>query len=120
MIARHSPYQWRLGDEGPFSHRCHGTPEEPRWLKRCLPLAVASAWHRLPQTMSARDNAMHVNNRGLPLSTASAKAAAAFDHLDPVPKIDLRSTSARTARLAPALYPAALFLSALLLFAVQP
>src|SRR4051812_1234793 len=83
-------------------------------------LAVASAWHRLPQTMSARDNAMHVNNRGLPLSTASAKAAAAFDHLDPTPEIDLRSTSARTARFAPALYPAALFLSALLLFAIQP
>ena len=63
---------------------------------------------------------MHLDNRGLPLSTASAKAAAAFDHLVPTPKIDLRSTSARTARFAPALYPAALFLSALLLFAIQP
>src|SRR4051812_3233358 len=83
-------------------------------------LAVASAWHRLPQTMSARDNAMHVNNRGLPLSTASAKAAAAFDHLHPAPEMDLRPTSARIARFAPALYPTALFLSALLLFAIQP
>ena len=71
---------------------------------------------------------MHLDNRGLPLSTASAKAAAAFDHLhhsqrEPVvsaPEMDLRPTSARTARFAPALYPAALFLSALLLFAIQP
>ena len=63
---------------------------------------------------------MHLDNRGLPLSTASAKAAAAFDHLDPAPEMDLRPTSARTARFAPALYPAALFLSALLLFAIQP
>jgi tetratricopeptide (TPR) repeat protein len=31
--------------------------------------------------MSAGNNAMHVDNRGLPLSTASAKAAAAYDHL---------------------------------------
>src|SRR5438045_9598782 len=31
--------------------------------------------------MSARNNAMHLDARGLPLSTASAKAAAAFDHL---------------------------------------
>jgi hypothetical protein len=54
---------------------------------------------------------MHLDNRGLPLSTASAKAAAA---------LDLRPTSARTVRFAPALYPAALFLSALLLFAIQP
>ena len=63
---------------------------------------------------------MHLDNRGLPLSTASAKAAAAFDHLDPAPEMDLRPTSARIARFAPALYPAALFLSALLLFAIQP
>ena len=70
--------------------------------------------------MSAKNNAMHLDNRGLPLSTASAKAAAAFDHLDPAPEMDLRPTSARTARFAPALYPAALFLSALLLFAIQP
>ena len=69
---------------------------------------------------------MHLDNRGLPLSTASAKAAAAFDHLTPsepvvsAPEMDLRPTSARTARFAPALYPAALFLSALLLFAIQP
>ena len=54
---------------------------------------------------------MHLDNRGLPLSTASAKAAA-FDHLRP--------TSARTAHFAPALYSATLFLSALLLFAIQP
>ena len=39
-------------------------------------------------------------------------------HLDD--GMDLRPTSARTARFAPALYPAALFLSALLLFAIQP
>jgi hypothetical protein len=39
-------------------------------------------------------------------------------HLDN--EMDLRRTSARTARFAPALYPAALFLSALMLFAVQP
>src|SRR5437667_304293 len=31
--------------------------------------------------MSARSNAMHLDARGLPLSTASPKAAAAFDHL---------------------------------------
>jgi tetratricopeptide (TPR) repeat protein len=31
--------------------------------------------------MSARNNAMHLDARGLPLSTASAKATAAFDHL---------------------------------------
>ena len=31
--------------------------------------------------MSARNNAMHLDARGIPLSTASAKAAAAFDHL---------------------------------------
>src|SRR5438552_120783 len=31
--------------------------------------------------MTARNNAMHLDARGLPLSTASAKAAAAFDHL---------------------------------------
>src|SRR5512143_74351 len=31
--------------------------------------------------MSARNNAMHLDARGLPISTASAKAAAAFDHL---------------------------------------
>src|SRR4051794_40186663 len=35
-------------------------------------------------------------------------------------EMDLRPTSARTTRFAPALYPAALFLSALLLFAVEP
>ena len=63
---------------------------------------------------------MHLDNRGLPRSTASAKAAAAFDHLDPAPEMDLRPTSTRPARFAPALYPAALFLSALLLFAIQP
>src|SRR6478736_162428 len=70
---------------------------------------------------------MHLDNRGLPLSTTSAKAAAAFNHLftpsEPVvsaSEMDLRPTSARTARFAPALYPAALFLSALLLFAIQP
>jgi len=39
-------------------------------------------------------------------------------HLDN--EMDLRATSARTARFAPALYTAALFLSALLLFAIQP
>lgn len=39
-------------------------------------------------------------------------------HLDNA--IDFQPTSARTARFAPVLYPAALFLSALLLFAVQP
>src|SRR5260221_5843867 len=39
-------------------------------------------------------------------------------HLDN--EMDLRPKSARTARFAPALYPAALFLSALLLFAIQP
>jgi hypothetical protein len=39
-------------------------------------------------------------------------------HLDD--EMDLQPTSARTARFAPALYPAALFLSALLLFAIQP
>src|SRR6516164_3078951 len=60
--------------------------------------------------MSARNNAMHLDNRGLPLSTASAKAAA----------LDLRPRSTRAARFAPALYPTALFLSALLLFAIQP
>ena len=70
---------------------------------------------------------MHFDNRGLPLSTASAKAAAAFNHLITAPEpvvsaseMDLRPTSARPARFAPALYPAALFLSALLLFAIQP
>src|SRR5882762_8337369 len=47
--------------------------------------------------MSARNKAMHLDN-----------------------EMDLRPTSARTARFAPALYPAALFASALLLFAVQP
>ncbi len=39
-------------------------------------------------------------------------------HLDS--GMDLRPTSARTAQFAPALYPAALFLSALLLFAIAP
>jgi hypothetical protein len=39
-------------------------------------------------------------------------------HLDD--EMDLRPISARAARFAPALYPAALFLSALLLFAIQP
>src|SRR5260370_21195106 len=39
-------------------------------------------------------------------------------HLDN--DLDLQPTSARTARFESALYPAALFLSALLLFAVQP
>jgi hypothetical protein len=39
-------------------------------------------------------------------------------HLDD--EMDLRPTSARTARFAPALYPAAVFLSALLLFAIEP
>ncbi|MEH2469331.1 hypothetical protein V1281_001419 [Nitrobacteraceae bacterium AZCC 2161] len=39
-------------------------------------------------------------------------------HLDNA--IDFQPTSARTARFAPVLYPAALFLSALLLFAIQP
>lgn len=39
-------------------------------------------------------------------------------HLDS--DINLRLTRARTARFAPALYPAALFLSALLLFALEP
>src|SRR4051794_5147017 len=39
-------------------------------------------------------------------------------HLDN--KMDLRLTPARLARFAPALYPAALFLSALLLFGIQP
>jgi hypothetical protein len=39
-------------------------------------------------------------------------------HLDN--EMDLRPTSARTTRFGPALYPAALFLSALLLFSVQP
>jgi hypothetical protein len=39
-------------------------------------------------------------------------------HLDN--EMDLRPTSARAARLAPALYSAALFLSALLLFAIEP
>src|SRR3954452_13545227 len=47
--------------------------------------------------MSAGNNAMHLDN-----------------------EMDFRPTSARLARFAPALYPAALFLSALLLFAVQP
>src|SRR5258706_5227629 len=50
-----------------------------------------------PQTMSARNNGMHLDD-----------------------EMDLRPTSARTARFASALYPAALFLSALLLFAIQP
>src|SRR5947207_3569279 len=31
--------------------------------------------------MSVRNNAMHLDARGLPLSTASPRAAAAFDHL---------------------------------------
>jgi hypothetical protein len=31
--------------------------------------------------VSARSNAMHIDARGLPISTASANAAAAFDHL---------------------------------------
>src|SRR5438874_1975229 len=31
--------------------------------------------------ISARNNVMHLDARGLPVSTASAKAAAAFDHL---------------------------------------
>ena len=31
--------------------------------------------------MSARNNAVHLDARGLHVSTASAKAAAAFDHL---------------------------------------
>ena len=31
--------------------------------------------------VSARNNAMHIDARGLPISTASANAAAAFDHL---------------------------------------
>lgn len=39
-------------------------------------------------------------------------------HLDN--EMDLRPTSARAERFAPALYPAALFLSALLLFAIEP
>ena len=39
-------------------------------------------------------------------------------HLDN--EMDLLPTSAQTARFAPVLYPVALFLSALLLFAVQP
>src|SRR3954451_9132162 len=39
-------------------------------------------------------------------------------HLDD--EMDLRPTSARIVRFAPVLYPAALFLSALLLFAIQP
>src|ERR1700722_9772846 len=39
-------------------------------------------------------------------------------HLDN--DLDLQPTSARTARFASALYPAALFLSALLLFSIQP
>jgi len=47
--------------------------------------------------MSFRDNAMHLDSG-----------------------MDLRPTSARTAQFAPALYPAALFLSALLLFAIAP
>src|SRR5712671_4360128 len=47
--------------------------------------------------MSARSNAMHLDN-----------------------EMDPRPTLARTARFASVLYPAALFLSALLLFSVQP
>src|SRR5262245_64282518 len=67
---------------------------------------------RLAESLTVFSLLMHLDNRGLPLSIASAKAAAAFDHLRP--------TSARIARFAPVLYPAALFLSALLLFAIQP
>src|SRR3954466_2522302 len=47
--------------------------------------------------MSARSNAMHLDN-----------------------EMDIRPTLARTTHFASALYPAALFLSALLLFAIQP
>jgi hypothetical protein len=70
-------------------------------------------WHR-PNEF-ARNNAMPLDNRGLDLSTASItqRAESALEQ-------DLRPRPVRITHFAPALYTAALFLSALLLFAIQP